>query len=68
MFYYCLCCTGNFSARALGTPLMYRPVYEASKKVSNPNPDEVAAGRTTVYDTWLKSFPWDEHGLPRLVS
>ncbi|XP_067681222.1 N-acetylated-alpha-linked acidic dipeptidase 2-like [Haliotis asinina] len=54
---------GNYSIRALGTPLLYRATYEAAKKVPNPNDAEVAAGRPTAYDTWLHSFPWkDEDG------
>ncbi|XP_046364744.2 N-acetylated-alpha-linked acidic dipeptidase 2-like [Haliotis rufescens] len=48
---------GNYSLRASSTPLMYRATYEAAKKVPNPNPAEVAAGRKTVYDTWLHSYP-----------
>ncbi|KAK7502667.1 hypothetical protein BaRGS_00005917 [Batillaria attramentaria] len=57
---------GNYSLRALGTPLLYRSIFEAAKKVPNPNPDEVAANRRTVYDTWRASFPWEGQDLPRV--
>jgi len=32
-------------------------IYEAAKKVPNPDPVEVAAGRLTVFDTWLYARP-----------
>lgn len=48
---------GNYSLRALGTPLLYHSTYEAAKKVPNPNAAEESAGRKTVYDTWKHSFP-----------
>ncbi|XP_064600785.1 uncharacterized protein LOC135466961 [Liolophura sinensis] len=48
---------GNFSLRTAASPLLYSTIYEASKKVPNPNPTEVAAGRKTVYDTYLHTFP-----------
>ncbi|RUS84604.1 hypothetical protein EGW08_007631 [Elysia chlorotica] len=43
---------GNDTLRVGATPLMNNIVYEASKRVRNPNPAEIAAGRLTVYDTW----------------
>ncbi|XP_067680231.1 N-acetylated-alpha-linked acidic dipeptidase 2-like [Haliotis asinina] len=54
---------GNYSFLAASTPLMYRVTYEAAKKIPNPNPAEVAAGRTTVYDTWLHSFPLRQNNV-----
>lgn len=47
---------GNFSLRALGTPLIFKSLYDATKKVPNPNRTEVNLGRTTVYDTWKATF------------
>lgn len=44
--------------RALGTPLIFKSLFEATKKVPNPNASEVAAGRKMVYDTWFNTFPW----------
>ncbi|CAG5118527.1 unnamed protein product, partial [Candidula unifasciata] len=40
-----------------GTPLMYSVVYEAAQQVKNPNPKEIQAGRSTVFDTWLYNQP-----------
>ncbi|KAH3845996.1 hypothetical protein DPMN_088291, partial [Dreissena polymorpha] len=57
---------GNFSLRALGTPLLYQSVYSAARKVSNPNQAEVAAGRTSVYDTWFNTFPWQAYDRPEI--
>ncbi|KAL4238036.1 hypothetical protein ACF0H5_002747 [Mactra antiquata] len=58
---------GNSSLRALGTPLIYRSLYEATKKVPNPNDTEVAAGRKTVYDTWMKTYPWKKYDRPKVT-
>ena len=38
-------------------PSLYSAVREAAKMVPNPNPTEVAAGRKTVFDTWLWANP-----------
>ncbi|XP_025105253.1 putative N-acetylated-alpha-linked acidic dipeptidase [Pomacea canaliculata] len=54
---------GNNSLRAAGTPLMYRALYEAAKKVPNPSEAEVSQNRRTVYDTWAHSFPWTSSGF-----
>ncbi|XP_078515472.1 putative N-acetylated-alpha-linked acidic dipeptidase [Lissotriton helveticus] len=48
---------GNATFRATATPLLNSLLYEAAKKVENPNPSEVAVGRKTVFDTWLASTP-----------
>ena len=47
-------------------PTMHTVVREAAKLVPNPDPSEVAAGRPTVYDTWLHTSrdPLDTH-LPQ---
>uniref|UniRef100_A0A0B7B9R7 Peptidase M28 domain-containing protein n=1 Tax=Arion vulgaris TaxID=1028688 RepID=A0A0B7B9R7_9EUPU len=50
---------GNDTLQALATPLMYNIIHDASKKVKNPNPAEIQAGRPTVYDTWLHFKPWN---------
>ncbi|CAL1543996.1 unnamed protein product [Lymnaea stagnalis] len=52
---------GNNTLRVSSTPLMYNIVYEASKKVPNPNTAEIQAGRKTVYDTWLQVTPQTDH-------
>ncbi|XP_012946196.1 putative N-acetylated-alpha-linked acidic dipeptidase [Aplysia californica] len=49
---------GNDTLSAGSTPMMHDILFDAAKKVPNPNPDEIAAGRKTVYDTWLKTLPW----------
>lgn len=55
---------GNFTFRALGTPLVFKSLYEATKRVPNPNATEVAEGRKTVYDTWMMASPWEEFDRP----
>ena len=32
-------------------------MLESAKKITNPNQDEIAAGRPTVYDTWKYAYP-----------
>lgn len=49
--------TGNYSLGVAASPLLYRAIFNATKKVINPNPKEARAGRRSVYDTWLHSFP-----------
>lgn len=58
---------GNFSFYAEGTPLLFSPVIKATKSIRNPNETEIAAGRTTVYDTWLATFPAKKFGRPRIA-
>lgn len=48
---------GNYTLRTKSTPLLITAVYESAKKIPNPDPKEVAAGRTSVYDTWLHRRP-----------
>ncbi|KAM4662502.1 putative N-acetylated-alpha-linked acidic dipeptidase [Discoglossus pictus] len=52
-----LALAGNATLRALATPIMHKLVFEAAKKVENPNPSEISAGRKTVFDTWVASLP-----------
>ncbi|GFO17323.1 N-acetylated-alpha-linked acidic dipeptidase 2 [Plakobranchus ocellatus] len=59
---------GNDTLRLGAVPLMHKVAYEAAKKVENPNPAERAAGRASVYDTWLHIEPWmDENGQSKDV-
>ena len=48
---------GNYTLKSESVPSMLNLIRDAARKVPNPNPQEVAAGRTTVYDTWLKARP-----------
>ena len=61
VYYFVL--LGNYSLRSLGTPLLYSAVYDATKKI--PNPDDQDMAKKTVYDKWLASFPDTAQGLPR---
>ncbi|KAF2349679.1 Transferrin receptor-like dimerization domain [Trinorchestia longiramus] len=59
---------GNFTLRTKSAPLLYDVIYNATKQVPNPDPAEVAAGRTTVYDTWLLRRPDpDNPELPEML-
>ncbi|XP_063803909.1 putative N-acetylated-alpha-linked acidic dipeptidase isoform X2 [Pseudophryne corroboree] len=58
---------GNSTLRALATPILHKLLFAAAKKVENPNPDEVRAGRKTVYDTWVKNLPSSyDPNIPRV--
>lgn len=57
---------GNFSLEAEGTPMLYNALIKATKKVSNPNMAEDAAGRKKVYDTWMKTFPEPKFRRPQI--
>ncbi|KAM9294419.1 putative N-acetylated-alpha-linked acidic dipeptidase [Gastrophryne carolinensis] len=48
---------GNSTLRALATPILNQLLFDAARKVENPNPDEVRAGRKSVFDTWVKNMP-----------
>lgn len=37
--------------------MLKKLLVESSKLVPNPNKAEIAAGRTTVFDTWAKNAP-----------
>ncbi|XP_056023072.1 N-acetylated-alpha-linked acidic dipeptidase 2-like [Ostrea edulis] len=55
---------GNYSIRSLGTPLLNAAVYDATKKI--PNPDLEHTTTKTVFDRWLSSFPNVNNTLPRI--
>ncbi|KAM8920874.1 putative N-acetylated-alpha-linked acidic dipeptidase [Pelodytes ibericus] len=60
---------GNSTLRALASPILHKLLFESAKKVENPNPDEVKAGRNTVFDTWLASLPSSyDPATPRVGS
>lgn len=48
---------GNYSFGAMGVPMLYDVAFEMAKLVPNPDPDEVAQGRGSIYDTWVHSYP-----------
>jgi len=52
-----LAVAGNYSFYCDGVYSMSNLVFNAAKLVVNPNADELASGRRSVYDTWLKNFP-----------
>ncbi|KAK2165001.1 hypothetical protein LSH36_56g02011 [Paralvinella palmiformis] len=55
---------GNFSFRGRTMPLLHQLMFDTAKQIPNPDPDEVSAGRKTVYDTWLYRQPAvDKRGL-----
>lgn len=56
---------GNYTLRTKSVPILNEAVYESAKRIPNPNPEEVAAGRETVYDTWAHRKPDpNQPGLP----
>uniref|UniRef100_A0A8C5QH91 glutamate carboxypeptidase II n=1 Tax=Leptobrachium leishanense TaxID=445787 RepID=A0A8C5QH91_9ANUR len=58
---------GNSTLRALATPILHKLLFEAAKKVENPNPEEVKAGRKTVFDTWVANMPSSNNpSIPRV--
>jgi len=48
---------GNHTFRGFGVYSLSDLVFEASKIVDNPDPEEIADGRKTVYDTWIANQP-----------
>ena len=56
---------GNATLRALGVPLLHELLFESARAVPNPDPAEVAAGRATVYDTWLLNRLDNATGRPQ---
>ncbi|XP_043201095.1 N-acetylated-alpha-linked acidic dipeptidase 2-like isoform X1 [Amphibalanus amphitrite] len=58
---------GNDTLRALGVPLLHDLLFAAARTVPNPDPEEVAAGRTTVYDTWLLHRLDNATGRPQVT-
>ncbi|KAH9509164.1 Glutamate carboxypeptidase 2 [Bulinus truncatus] len=56
-----LVCAGNDTLFVQASPMFRSVVYEASKKVPNPNPTQVEAGRNSVYDGWLHVTPFSDN-------
>ncbi|XP_042870253.1 N-acetylated-alpha-linked acidic dipeptidase 2-like [Penaeus japonicus] len=48
---------GNYTLRTKSAPLLNQVIYESTKKIPNPDPEEVKAGRLSVYDTWALRKP-----------
>lgn len=48
---------GNYTLRTKSAPLLNDIIFESTKKIPNPNPEEVAEGRRSVYDTWRLRKP-----------
>ncbi|KAF6019350.1 hypothetical protein EB796_022317 [Bugula neritina] len=59
---------GTDFMRFKASPMFYPAVMAAAKKIPNPNPAEVAAGRTTAFDTWLYHIPSDDPTKPRVFA
>ncbi|OWF52174.1 putative N-acetylated-alpha-linked acidic dipeptidase [Mizuhopecten yessoensis] len=57
---------GNYTVEIKATPLMYRSLYDATKKVKNPNQEDLAKGMPTVYDKWLSTSPTNGSSLPKI--
>ncbi|XP_070565284.1 putative N-acetylated-alpha-linked acidic dipeptidase [Ptychodera flava] len=58
--------SGTYSFRASSTPHLFKAVFDATKKVSDPNSSD---GSMTVYDNWSERFPKtpsDPQSLPRI--
>jgi len=56
--------SGNFALQGSGVPSFRDIVFDATKRVYNPDLAEQAAGRYTVYDTWLKRRQDESTNLP----
>ncbi|XP_056402751.1 putative N-acetylated-alpha-linked acidic dipeptidase isoform X2 [Hyla sarda] len=62
-----LAVSGNSTLRALATPILHKLLFASAKKIENPNPEEVRAGRRSVYDTWVKNQPSShDPNIPRV--
>lgn len=48
---------GNGTLEVSSSPLLAHLIWESTKKLPNPDKDEVAHGRTSVFDTWLANSP-----------
>uniref|UniRef100_A0A131YVF7 N acetylated alpha linked acidic dipeptidase like protein like n=1 Tax=Rhipicephalus appendiculatus TaxID=34631 RepID=A0A131YVF7_RHIAP len=48
---------GNGTLEVSASPLLAHLIWESTKKLPNPDKDEVAHGRTSVFDTWLANSP-----------
>jgi N-acetylated-alpha-linked acidic dipeptidase len=49
--------SGNQTFRGSAYPMLKQLLIDSSKLVPNPNPAEVADGRETVFQTWVKYQP-----------
>uniref|UniRef100_A0A8W8I1Q9 Aminopeptidase NAALADL1 n=1 Tax=Magallana gigas TaxID=29159 RepID=A0A8W8I1Q9_MAGGI len=58
--------TGNYTLRIRATPMMQSVVYDATKKVLNP--DNTDTQFKTVYDKWLHAFPNSDKSQPRILG
>ncbi|XP_065943873.1 N-acetylated-alpha-linked acidic dipeptidase 2 [Magallana gigas] len=57
---------GNYTLRIRATPMMQSVVYDATKKVLNP--DNTDTQFKTVYDKWLHAFPNSDKTQPRILG
>lgn len=48
---------GNGTLEVSSSPLLAHLIWESAKKLPNPDKDEAAHGRTSVFDTWLANSP-----------
>lgn len=55
--------TGNYTLDGGATPLVHHALYEATKKV--PNPNTAQAGRS-VYDNWKMTTPNEDKTQPKI--
>ncbi|KAL5009288.1 hypothetical protein ScPMuIL_014869 [Solemya velum] len=58
----------NHTLRSLGSPLLYDVIYDATKKVENPNPNEVERGHRSVFETWLENKPRADNPNSPVIS
>ncbi|XP_071549932.1 N-acetylated-alpha-linked acidic dipeptidase 2-like isoform X2 [Panulirus ornatus] len=54
---------GNYSFMAMGVPLLHNIIRKMAKLVPNPDQEEVSAGHSTLYDTWVSRFPDNSSGI-----
>lgn len=62
---------GNYSLVMDALPNMNKLLYQSAKLIENPDEDEVAEGRTQLYDTWAKRQPKNSENtdsIPRYSS
>ncbi|XP_060067563.1 putative N-acetylated-alpha-linked acidic dipeptidase [Ylistrum balloti] len=59
---------GNYTVAIYGTPLMYHSLYDATRKVENPNPEDIAKGMKTVYDKWVYTSATNSSSRPKIPS
>ncbi|KAK7493450.1 hypothetical protein BaRGS_00015350 [Batillaria attramentaria] len=59
---------GNYTLTSNASPLLYRALYAATKRIPNPNSDDVKAGRLSVYDSWVLRKPLDGRSKYQIAS